>query len=136
MEVRDVRVKFTSSQEQSGHRDSQSKIVNGKLYERRGAVCLQFRDDMDTEEIVCVVEVTDAQVVIRRSGAVSSEMTFILGKSEEFRHKNAFGCVYFSMQTKELETSVTPESLKLRIVYDLSSNSTVISTNTIMISAS
>ena len=132
---KDVRIKFKTSQEQDGQKDRQSKLLNGKRYERKGGQVLQFRDDEGEDKVVCVVEIREDEVTIRRSGTIESEMRFVQDEQQEFRHKNAFGCVYFRMHTKELQTNVTEDVYDLRVVYDLISGGAVISTNTVEITA-
>ena len=61
--VKDVRVKMHSAQESFGQKDEQRKVGNGKLYESHDAVCLQFRDDDPTEQMVTHMEVKNGNEV-------------------------------------------------------------------------
>lgn len=130
IQVKDVRVKFHSAQESFEQKDEQRKLLQGKLYESHNAVCLQFRDDEMNEEIVTHVEVrNNEEVIVRRSGVITSEMKFKKNESHKSSHKTGFGCVRFEMATKELDIVADTEEMNLHIVYDLISAGGLVSTN-------
>ena len=130
IQVKDVRVKFHSAQESFEQKDEQRKLLQGKLYESHNAVCLQFRDDEMNEEIVTHVEVrNNEEVIVRRSGVITSEMKFKKNESHKSSHKTGFGCVRFEMATKELDIVADTEELNLHIVYDLITAGGLVSTN-------
>ncbi len=130
IQVKDVRVKFHSAQESFEQKDEQRKLLQGKLYESHNAVCLQFRDDEMNEEIVTHVEVrNNEEVIVRRSGVITSEMKFRKNESHKSSHKTGFGCVRFEMATKELDIVADAEEMNLHIVYDLISAGGLVSTN-------
>ena len=130
IQVKDVRVKFHSAQESYEQKDEQRKLLQGKLYESHNAVCLQFRDDEMNEEIVTHVEVrNNEEVIVRRSGVITSEMKFKKNESHKSSHKTGFGCVRFEMATKELDIVADTEEMNLHIVYDLISAGGLVSTN-------
>lgn len=130
IQVKDVRVKFHSAQESLDQKDEQRKLLQGKLYESHNAVCLQFRDDEMNEEIVTHVEVrNNEEVIVRRSGVITSEMKFKKNESHKSSHKTGFGCVRFEMATKELDIVADTEEMNLHIVYDLISAGGLVSTN-------
>ncbi|MCR4674863.1 MAG: DUF1934 domain-containing protein [Lachnospiraceae bacterium] len=130
IQVKDVRVKFHSAQESFDQKDEQRKLLQGKLYESHGAICLQFRDDEMNEEIVTHVEVRNGnEVVVRRSGVITSEMKFKKEETHKSSHKTGFGCVRFEMATKELDIDADEESVDIHIVYDLISAGGLVSTN-------
>ena len=136
IEVKDVRVKFHSAQESFDQKDEQRKLLSGKLYESHGAICLQFRDDDPEEEIVTHVEVRNGdEVIVRRSGTITSEMRFKKEETHKSSHKTGFGCVRFEMATKELDIEADEEMMDLHIVYDLISAGGVVSTNYVDITA-
>lgn len=130
IQVKDVRVKFHSAQESFEQKDEQRKLLQGKLYESHNAVCLQFRDDEMNEEIVTHVEVrNNEEVIVRRSGVITSEMKFKKNENHKSSHKTGFGCVRFEMATKELDIVADTEEMNLHIVYDLISAGGLVSTN-------
>ncbi len=136
VDVKDVRVKMHSAQESFGQKDEQRKVGNGKLYESHDAVCLQFRDDDPTEQIVTHMEVKNGnEVVVRRTGAITSELRFKKEETHKSSHKTGFGCVRFEIATRELDIDADTEHMKLHIVYDLISAGGVVSTNYIELEA-
>ena len=136
VDVRDVRVKLHSAQESFGQKDEQRKVGNGKLYESHDAVCLQFRDDDSTEQIVTHMEVKNGnEVVVRRNGTITSELRFKKEETHESSHKTGFGCVRFEIATRELDIEADLEHMKVHIVYDLISGGGVVSTNYIELEA-
>lgn len=136
VDVRDVRVKLHSAQESFGQKDEQRKVGNGKLYESHDAVCLQFRDDDPTEQIVTHMEIKNGnEVVVRRSGTITSELRFKKEETHKSSHKTGFGCVRFEIATRELDIEADPEHMKVHIVYDLISAGGVVSTNYIELEA-
>ncbi|MCR5545022.1 MAG: DUF1934 domain-containing protein [Lachnospiraceae bacterium] len=130
IQVKDVRVKFHSAQESFNQKEEQRKLLQGKLYESHGAICLQFRDDEMNEEIVTHIEVkNNNEVVVRRTGIITSEMRFKKDETHKSSHKTGFGCVRFEMATKELDIDADIESVDIHIVYDLISAGGLVSTN-------
>ena len=136
MDIKDVRVKLHSAQESFEQRDEQRRVAIGKLYESHGAYCLQFRDDDSFEEIVTHVEVRNGnEVLVRRTGTVTSELYFKKEETHKSSHKTGFGCVRFEIATRELDIDADTERMKIHIVYDLISAGGLVSTNYIELEA-
>ena len=136
VDVKGVRVKLHSAQESFGQKDEQRKVANGKLYESHGAICLQFRDDDTLEQIVTHMEVKNGnEVLVRRTGTVTSELFFKLEETHKSSHKTGFGCVRFEIATRELDIDADMDHMKIHIVYDLISAGGVVSTNYIELEA-
>ena len=136
IDVKDVRVKLHSAQESFGQKDEQRKVANGKIYESHDAICLQFRDDDTTEQIVTHMEIRNGnEVLVRRTGTITSELFFKMEETHKSSHKTGFGCVRFEIATRELDIDADKEHMKLHIVYDLISAGGVVSTNYIELEA-
>ncbi len=78
-------------------------------------------------ETLCVFSFSGGKAVLRKDGAVKTEMIFFPGEKTDASYQTAFGTMDFSLSTKELSAKRDGKGMNVRLSYELFSGNEKIS---------
>lgn len=115
-----VTIKIIGQQTLGEEKDETIVCAEGSYEKKNVMHCIEY--DETPEAGVCIHNIISASergVKITKSGAVSSEMLFIPGKSKEVAYKTPYGT--FSMETrcKTVEIKEAEDIIKIHVEYGL-----------------
>ena len=136
-EQKDVLITIRSSQMLEGGEDDGAELVTEGKYRFSGnGIRLSYQETELTglEGTRTVFRVRPDEVILRREGAVNSEMVFRPGEQSSFAYETEFGVLQMGLDTRWLELRLDEHGGELEIVYDLDFERSFVSRNTFKIS--
>ena len=101
--------------------DSVDVIAPGQYYYRRGRHYLVYEEPVEeSQEIIHnLVWISPEEMVVRKSGVISTEMCFRPNQDTVTHYSTPYGAVEMGIHTKRLQIRETEEMLDVKVNYSL-----------------
>ena len=119
----------------SSEENNETKLCNAVCYEKGSKIYLKYEDTEEGITTTTMIVVTPEEVVIRRTGGVGSRMQFRKNLTYSFLYHTGFGDVPLTISTREFETDIQSEAIKIHLAYDIASQGEVVSSHRIQLEA-
>ena len=119
----------------SSEENKETKLCNAVCYEKGSKTYLKYEDTEEGVTTATIIVVTPEEVVIRRTGGVGSRMQFREHLTYSFLYHTGFGDVPLTISTREFQTDIRPEAIKIHLAYDIVSQGEVVSFHRIQLEA-
>ncbi|MDZ5471769.1 DUF1934 domain-containing protein [Bacillus sp. 31A1R] len=116
-----MKIKVHTSIRNGNEKETFELTTFGRYYEKNGSSFLQYEEVMEEGTIKSIVKVSEEEVLILRSGAVSMRMVFQKEKKLRGRYETPFGQMELTTRTKRLNHSYNEETNKglVDLLYEL-----------------
>lgn len=103
------------------HHDASETVYPGKAFEKDGC-CYVFYDehDEDTGAVTkASLRLRPGHIEIRKTGNVTTRMTFIPGQQSETEYKTPYGTMFMTIDTKRAEVEYGVGEVEAELYYEL-----------------
>ena len=114
-------------------KDNVDVISPGQYYYRRGRHYLTYEEAVEgsSEVIRNLIWVSPGEMVVRKSGAISTEMTFRPQEETMTHYNTPFGVVELGIHTRRLQIREEENKLEIRVDYTLEMDYQMVSENSL-----
>lgn len=112
-------------------KDNVDVITPGQYYYRRGRHYITYEDMVEDtrESIRNLVWISPEEMVVRKSGAITTEMIFRPNEETLTHYNTPFGAVEMGIHTKRLQIQESDEKLLVKVHYTLELDYQIVSEN-------
>ena len=129
---KEVLITIQSSQSMEGEEATPAELISLGTYSytpERQSLSYMESELTGLEGTRTEFTATPGQVVLSRTGTVTSRMVFVLGQKHLFAYDTPYGAMTMGMETDLMELDLQPHGGSLRIEYQLSVENVNISRN-------
>ena len=114
-----VYIRIRTLQRRDGERDSLVQQVEGRLTQEDGGWLLTYAQEEQGLTTLTSLSLSGEKAVLRRSGAVGSQMVFQEGQAHSSLYETPYGSLPMSLHTQQLRWSMDETGGKLSLIYRL-----------------
>ena len=119
----------------STEESKETKETTAVCYEKGNKTYLKYEDVEEGVTVTTIIVATEDEIVIRRTGGVESRMQFRPNLTYSFLYHTGFGDVPLTIATKEFQSNIQSEAIKIHLSYDILSQGEVVSFHRIQLEA-
>ena len=130
-----VRVFVHSAQQYDDYADQITTNSIGDYTCSRNVHTITYAEKIEGNNVVNnVLTLSKAGAQLQRTGAVTSLMSFTLGKTTDSEYINGYGTLNFKISTMRYDVLIDETKITIHLLYDLHHNGQKVSRNTLQIS--
>ena len=130
-----VRVFVHSAQQYDDYADQVTTNSIGEYTSNRNVHTITYAEKIEDNNIVNnVLTLTKEGAQLQRSGAVTAQMSFTLGKTTDSEYVNGYGTLNFKISTMRYDALIEDNKITVHLLYELHHNGQKVSRNTLQIS--
>lgn len=129
--MKTLNLKLTTIQQYEDHDNKEEMMIEGVVAERGGSEYITFKqfDPNYNVTIGNMVKIKNGVVTVKRSGAIESTMVFDKEKPYTTQYETPYGQLDIYVTTREVESQIVQDSVKLKISYEMMMQGKKISDN-------
>lgn len=129
--MKTLNLKLTTVQQYEDHENRDEMMIEGVVAERGGSEYITFKqfDPNYNVTIGNMVKIKNGAVTVKRSGAIESTMVFDKEKPYTTQYETPYGQLDIYVTTREVESQIVQDSVKLKIRYEMMMQGKKISDN-------
>lgn len=129
--MKTLNLKLTTIQQYEDHDNKEEMMIEGVVAERGGSEYITFKqfDPNYNVTIGNMIKIKNGVVTVKRSGAIESTMVFDKEKPYTTQYETPYGQLDIYVTTREIESQILQDSVKLKISYEMMMQGKKISDN-------
>ena len=132
---RTVRVFVHSAQQYDDYADQITTNSIGEYNNAHHIHTITYAEKIEGNNVVNnVLTLTKEGAQLQRTGAVTSLMSFTLGKTTDSEYINGYGTLNFKVSTMRYDAIIQDDKITVHLLYELHHNGQKVSRNTLQIS--
>lgn len=130
-----VRVFVHSAQQYDDYADQVTTNSIGEYTCSRNVHTITYAENLEGNNIVNnVLTLSKSGARLERTGAITSQMEFALGKTTDSEYINGYGTIDFKISTMRYDLIIEDTKITTHLLYELHQNGQKVSRNTLQIS--
>lgn len=129
-------VLITISGVQKGSKDEPVVITaSGTYHFANERHYVQYEEKVEDADLILknIIKISPEKIILMKKGAQSSQMIFDLHQEDQAVYQTPYGSFSFTTDTKSIVLRETADRIEVRMEYSLSSDSSKVSDNEILI---
>lgn len=129
--MKTLNLKLTTIQQYEDHDNKEEMMIEGVVAERGGSEYITFKQ-FDPNYNVTIgnrVKIKNGVVTVKRTGAIESTMVFDKEKPYTTQYETPYGQLDIYVTTREVESEILQDSVRLKISYEMMMQGKKISDN-------
>ena len=129
-----VRVFVHSAQQYDDYADQITTNSIGEYSSCRNVHTITYAEKIENDNIVNnVLTLSKDGAQLQRTGAITAQMTFTLGKTTDSEYINGYGTLNFKISTMRYDAIIEDHKITVNLLYELHHNGQKVSRNTLQI---
>lgn len=113
------KITVINRQTTDGKTDTIEETACGSYYEKNGKQYIIYKSVNEGDTISSVIKIDGEEMVIKRSGSVSSSMTFRADRKSRFMYNLPYGSIEMEIDTQRLSTRFDEGGGTAKLMYTL-----------------
>lgn len=118
----DVSISMNTKQyDNLGNEDFIEVISKGSMYEKNNDTYLVYKEELEKglAHVTTTIKISENEVLIKKFGAVDSNMKFVMGSEVITKYKTPQGLFDIKINTTKLDIKKFDKTIKLDIEYNI-----------------